>query len=342
MKIALDAAGGDYAPQAMISGSKSALSTYSDIETLFLTGPQDLIHNELKSQNFNDKRIEIIDAPEIVAMNESGALALRKKKKSSVAVAIDLVKSGAAQAAISAGNTGAAVAAATIKLRLLEGVERPGIASPIPNKHKVINLMDAGANPDAKVQHLIAYAIMSGVYAQKVYNIKRPTIGLVSNGEEEEKGSEFTKETFKALKELIAQHGDKLPFEFIGNIEGHDLFTGDVDVALCEGFVGNVVLKSCEATAKALTTMLKEEIMSNPLNKLGGLLARGAFKRVKEKLSPDQVGGSPLLGVKGNVMISHGGASALAIHNAIRMSRDSIKHNVNGHLETALKQFITH
>lgn len=334
MKIALDAMGGDHAPSVNIIGARDALKLYPDIETLFLVGDAELLKQQITEHNLTDSRAVIVDAPEVVEMHESGAKALRAKKKSSISVATDMVKSGEADAVVSAGNTGASVAAATVKLRTLRGVERAGIASAIPNEHGICQLLDAGANPEAKPEHLITYAVMGAVYSHYVLGVKRPKIGLMSNGEEDEKGTKFTKETFTLLREL--QDSGKAPFEFVGNVEGHDLFETDLNVVLCDGFTGNIILKSCEATAKAVSKWLKQELKSNPLRLLGAAIARGAFKAVKEKSSYEYVGGSPLLGVNGVCIIGHGGSSALAIQNAIRVARETVKLEVNPHIESEL------
>jgi len=264
-------------------------------------------------------------------MHESGAKALRNKKKSSISVATDMVKSGAADAVVSAGNTGASVAAATVKLRTLRGVERAGIASAIPNEYGICQLLDAGANPEAKPEHLVTYAVMGAVYSHYVLGVKRPKIGIMSNGEEDEKGTKFTKETFALIKEL--ESSGKAPFEFVGNVEGHDLFESDLNVVLCDGFTGNIILKSCEATAKAMSKWLKVEFKRNPIRILGAIIAKGAFKAVKKKSSYEYVGGSPLLGVNGVCIIGHGGSSALAIENAVRVARETVKLEVNPHIE---------
>ncbi|MGB1873777.1 MAG: phosphate acyltransferase PlsX [Akkermansiaceae bacterium] len=334
MKIALDAMGGDHAPSVNIIGARDALKLYPDIETVFLVGNAELLKEQVAEHNLTDPRAVIVEAAEVVEMHESGAKALRAKKKSSISVATDMVKSGEADAVVSAGNTGASVAAATVKLRTLRGVERAGIASAIPNEHGICQLLDAGANPEAKPEHLITYAVMGAVYSHYVLGVELPKIGLMSNGEEDEKGTKFTKETFVLLKEL--QASGKAPFEFVGNVEGHDLFETDLNVVLCDGFTGNIILKSCEATAKAVSKWLKQELKSNPLRLLGAAIARGAFKAVKEKSSYEYVGGSPLLGVNGVCIIGHGGSSALAIQNAIRVARETVKLEVNPHIESEL------
>lgn len=335
MKIALDAMGGDHAPDVNIVGARDALASYPAIQTLHLVGDEDLLVEQCRTHGLSDPRVQIVHAPETVAMHESAVKALRQKKKSSIAVATDLVKEGEADAVISAGNTGAAVAAATLKLRLLEGVERAGIASPIPNEYGICNILDAGANPEAKPRHLLGYAVMGSVYAKHVLKVATPRVGLMSNGEEDEKGTTFTKETFALVKEF-AESG-KAPFEWRGNVEGHDLFLTQLDVCLCDGFVGNIVLKSCEATAKAISKWMKEEMKRNPLRMLGALLSKGGFGAVKDRTNYESYGGSPLLGVNGICIIAHGSSSALAIKNAIRVAAEAVAHRVNPHIVEALK-----
>ncbi|BDS08821.1 phosphate acyltransferase [Oceaniferula spumae] len=334
MKIALDAMGGDHAPKVTVVGARNALKLYSDIDKLFLVGDAPLLEQEMKECKLTDPRAVIIHAPEVVGMDESGAKTLRKKKKSSISVATDMVKSGDADAVVSAGNTGAAVAAATVKLRTLKGVDRAGIASAIPNEYGICQILDAGANPEAKPHHLITYAVMGAVYAKYVLGVDQPRVGLMSNGEEDEKGTTFTKETFALLKHL--QSTGRAPFEFVGNVEGHDLFESKLDVVLCDGFTGNIILKSCEATAKAMSKWLKLEFKRSPFRIMGAAIARGAFKAVKKKSSYEYVGGSPLLGVNGVCIIGHGSSSALAIQNAIRVARETVSLKVNPHIEDML------
>ncbi len=334
MKIALDAMGGDHAPSVNIIGARNLLAENKEIQTLFLTGPIDTLKAEAKKHGLNDPRIELIEASEVVGMEESGAKSLRRKKNSSISVATDLVKQGEAQAVVSAGNTGAAVAAATVKLRLLKGVPRAGIASPFPNEFGVCNVLDAGANPEAKPAHLLAYAIMGSVYSREVLKIDDPHVGIMSNGEEEEKGTTFTKETLALIKEYVAHNS--APFTFRGNVEGHDLFLTKLHVCLCDGFTGNIVLKSCEATAKAMSKWMKEEFKKNPIRIAGALLGKGAFQAVKNRTNYETYGGSPLLGVNGVCIIAHGGSSALAIKNALKMASSAIKHQINDKIEDAL------
>ncbi|MFM2221131.1 MAG: phosphate acyltransferase PlsX [Verrucomicrobiota bacterium] len=329
MKLALDAMGGDRAPSVNILGAKQALDHYSQIQKIFLVGDGPILEAECKKHDLASDRITIVHASEVIGMAEPGALSIRRKKNSSINVAMDLVKGGDADAFISAGNTGACVASATIKLRLIDGVERAGIASPLPNEHGVCNILDAGANPEAKPQHLVTYAMMGTAFAKHVLGVANPIVGLMSNGEEDEKGTTFTKESFALLKQTPG-------INFIGNVEGHDLFETPLHVVLCDGFTGNVVLKSCEATAKAMGKWLKQELTANPLRSLGAAMAKGAFKALKEKSSYESYGGCPLLGVNGVVIIAHGSSSALAIQNALRVGMETAQSRVNELIRAAL------
>lgn len=334
MIIALDAMGGDNAPDVNVIGARDALKLYPQIDEIILVGDESVLQESSRRNNATSPKLRIAHASQIVEMHESGAKAIRRKRDSSISVATELVKQGEAQAVVSAGNTGAAVATAAVKLRLLKGVERAGIASPIPNEFGTCNILDAGANPEAKAKHLATYAVMGSVYAQKVLSVETPTVGIMSNGEEEEKGTNLTKEALILLKHMVASgHAN---FEFRGNVEGHDLFETKLDVCLCDGFTGNVVLKSCEATAKAMSKWLKKEFKRNPFRVLGALLSKGAFGNVKERTNYETYGGSPLLGVRGTVIISHGSSTSLAIRNALHMASIAVKNEVNSEIEAAL------
>jgi glycerol-3-phosphate acyltransferase PlsX len=256
---------------------------------------------------------------------------VRRKKLSSINVAMDLVRSGAADAFVSAGNTGAAVASATLKLRTLTGVDRAGIATAVPNEYGICHILDAGANPDAKPEHLVAYAVMGTAFSRNVLGVPDPKVGLMSNGGEEEKGTAFTKETFRLLKQTPG-------IRFVGNVEGRDLFETELDIVLCDGFVGNIMLKTLEATAKAVSKWLKTEIKGNPLRLCGAILANGAFKALKEKSSYETYGGSPLLGVNGVAIIAHGSSTALAVRNAVRVAMETVEKQVNARIEKAMAE----
>jgi len=329
VKIALDAMGGDFAPSVTVTGAKLALDRFPSITRLYLVGDEEVVRREVDAQLFADARVEIVHAPEVVDMGESGLKSVKQKKKSSINVMADMVKAGDAQAMVSAGNTAAMVASSRVKLRCLEGVEMPGIASPLPNEHGPNNILDAGANVHAKPLHLLHYAVMGSVYARYVQKIRDPLVGLMSVGEEDEKGTDFTREVFALLKDAKGIH-------FIGNVEGHDLFATPLHVTVCDGFTGNVVLKSCEATAKMVSKYLKSAMKANPVTAIGGLVAKPAFDSVKRRTSYDQVGGSPLLGVRGVSIIGHGSSNEIAIMNAIRVAVESVQHEVNPQIEEAI------
>ena len=331
MRIALDAMGGDYAPKNTVAGAVMALKEYPQVTRLFLTGDEVAIKAELSKLGFSDSRLEIIHTTQVVEMSDAAVEAVRRKKDSSVSRAVDLVKDGKADAIVSAGHTGAAVAATTIKLRTLEGIERPGIASYLPTEKNVCVLIDAGANVDAKPIHLLQYAIMGSVLSKQVFGYDNPEIGLMSVGGEDVKGSEFTKDVFKLLKSSS--------LNFRGNIEGHDLFEHPVEVILCDGFTGNVVLKTAEATASAVFRWLKNELEKTKLRMLGAWIARNAFRAIRRRTNYESYGGSPLLGVNGICIIAHGSSSPLAVKNAIHVAMEFIVQQVNPRIVEAVKDY---
>jgi glycerol-3-phosphate acyltransferase PlsX len=331
MKVALDAMGGDHAPQATVAGAVLALRDFPNLEKLFLVGDEARIRAELDKNGCRDARVEILNATQVVEMSESAVDGVRRKKDSSISRAVDLVKHGQADAVVSAGHTGAAVAATTIKLRTLEGVDRPGIAALLPTETNLCVLIDAGANTDARPEHMLQYAIMGAVFSRYILGYDNPAIGLMSIGGEDVKGSEFTKDIFKLLKAS--------GLNFRGNIEGHDLFQNPVEVVLCDGFTGNVVLKSCEATAEAVFHWLKNEIKRSPIRLAGAYLMQGAFRNLKKRTNYEEYGGSPLLGVDGICIIAHGSSSPKAIKNAIRVALESIQTRINPHIVEELAAF---
>jgi len=324
MRIALDAMGGDFAPRNTIEGAVLALKEYSYLEKLFLVGDAITVGTELKRLQFQDSRLEIFHASEVVNMRESAAKAIRQKRDASISRAVDLVKNNAAQAVVSAGHTGAAVAASVLKLRSLKGIERPAVAVLLPTESKVFVLIDAGANPDSTAENLLQFAIMGAVFSEFVLGYKNPSVALMSIGEEDMKGNDVTKEAFKLLKAS--------GLNFRGNIEGNDLFEHPAEVVVCDGFTGNVVLKTSEAIAHAIFTWLKHELVRTPVRMLGAKLAEGAFRTIRKKTNYEEYGGMPLLGVNGICIIAHGASSPLAIKNAIRAACESIKHEINPHI----------
>jgi glycerol-3-phosphate acyltransferase PlsX len=324
MKIALDAMGGDFGPPNLVGGAVMALEAYPQITKLYLVGDPPQIEAELKRHSCNNRKIEIVHSTQVVDMSDKAWSAVRRKKDSSISRAVDLVKHGQADAVVSAGHTGAAVAACTIKLRTLEGIDRPGIAAVLPTETNVFVLIDAGANIDATPEHLVQYAIMGSVYSRHVLHYKNPTVGLISLGEEDVKGTEKTREVFKRLK--------KTSLNFVGNIEGRHLFEDPVEVVVCDGFVGNVILKTCESIAVAIFKWLKHELMRTTKRKVGAYLAKSAFLEIKDKTNYEEYGGSPLLGVNGICIIAHGASTPLAIKNALRVAAESIEQQLNPHI----------
>lgn len=331
MKIALDAMGHDEGPVPLIEGAAAALREFSDISKLYLTGDAPRLEKELKRLGCNDGRMEIVHCTQVVEMTDSAVDALRKKKDSSISRGVDLVKKGDADAIVSAGHTGAAVAASTIKLRTLPGIERPGIAATMPTETNLFVLIDAGANTDPTPQQMLHNAIMGSVYSRHVLGYENPRVGLMSIGSEDEKGNDFTRETFDLLKSGAVN--------FRGNVEGHDLFENPVEVVVADGFTGNIVLKTSESIAHAIFAWLKHELYKSPITKLGALLAKPAFKTIHKKTNSDEYGGMPLLGVNGVCIIAHGGSSPMAVKNAIRMARESINHKVNPHIIEAVQLY---
>ncbi len=332
MKIALDAMGGDHAPQQNIAGAALALREFPGIKKLILVGDTAKIEAELARQGLRDPRISIVHSTQVVDMHDSGLDAVRRKKDSSISRGVDLVKKAEADAIVSAGNTGAAVTAALIKLRTLPGIDRPAIASIMPTETNRFVLIDAGANPDPKPENLVQNAIMGWVYSKHVLGYPDPTIGLMSIGTEEGKGDELTTEAFDLIK--------KSGLNFRGNVEGHDLFENPVEVVVCDGFTGNVVLKTSEAIAHAIFAWVRNEVLKGSLLvKLGGMLVKPALRVIKTKTSSDEVGGSPLLGVNGICIIAHGGSSPVAIKNAIRAACEAITHRLNPHIIEAVQRY---
>jgi glycerol-3-phosphate acyltransferase PlsX len=330
--IALDAMGGDNAPQAIVQGACEALEHYPQIDKLLLVGDQAAIEAELSALGqTGNSRLEIVHTDQVVDMHESPAAAIRSKPRSSIAVAVDLVKKGQARGVISAGHTGAAVASTVLKLRTLPGVERPGIATVFPSPTGPFLLLDAGANVECKAKHLAQYAVMGEIYAREILGMPEPRIGLLNVGHEEGKGNELSKATYDLIKGLPN-------LNFVGNIEGRDLFDNSVDVVICDGFVGNVVLKCCESLAKAFGEFLRQLLTRNLKRKVGALLARNAFSEFKDLSDYAEYGGAPLLGVTGVCIIGHGSSSPRAIRNAIRVAMEAVEHHLNDHIAARLQE----
>ena len=321
MRIAVDVMGGDHGCGVVIEGAKRALQADKKITTLFLVGNKSAIHAALPQGGFRDHRVRVIHASEVLTMDDKPAAAVRKKKDASIARAIELVREGKADAVVSPGNTGGVFAAATFKLGRIPGVNRGGIATVIPTPDNEFVLLDSGANIECKPLHLAHFAVMGSIYSREILGYKSPRVGILSIGTEENKGNELTLKAFKLCK--------LLDINFIGNVEGHDLFKNRVDVVVCDGFIGNIVLKTCESLAVGIFTMLKRELTTNPGRQLGALLAQNAFRTIKRRMDPEAYGGAPLLGFNGAVMKAHASARERAIGSAIRITTETLQHQVN-------------
>lgn len=320
MRIALDVMGGDLGCGVVIEGARLALAAQPDITELHLVGDERNIEAALARSRCHDARLRILHASEVLTMDDKPLDVVRKKKDCSMVRAIELVRDGKAEAVISRGNTGGLVAAATLKLRRLDGVDRPAIATVVPADRREFVLIDAGANPECKPAYLMQFAIMGGVYSRELLHHPRPRVGVLSNGTEDTKGNELTREAARLCRQI--------DLNFVGYVEGHDLFSDRVDVVVSDGFTGNIVLKTVESMGKAVGRLLKRELNSNPLRKFGAALARGGFANIKRRMDPDAYGGAPLLGLNGTVIKAHGAARARAIFNAIRVATESIQHKL--------------
>jgi fatty acid/phospholipid synthesis protein PlsX len=331
--------GGDNAPGEIVRGGVEAAVGLEDVKVL-LVGVKEQIDAELakypKEVAAATKKgtLEVIHAPDVAEMDESPVTAVRKKKDCSINVAMRLVKEGRADAFVSAGNSGAVATSAILNLGRIKGVQRPAIATILPTRipRRPLLLLDAGANMDCHADWLVQFAIMGSVYSQGVLKRTKPLVGLLSIGTEDCKGNEMTKETFRLLKEVK-------DIDFRGNVEGHDVFQGQTDVVVCDGFVGNVVLKTSESLAHAVSYFLKRECFRGIFRVLGALLLKGAFKSLKTQLDPDIYGGAPLLGVPGAVIITHGSSSHKAIYYAVKAGVNAARNDVSGLISSRIEEY---
>jgi len=317
VKIAVDAMGGDYAPREIVKGSLDAAKEYGI--SVILAGDEERVHYELGGDNAGGL-VSVVHATELIGMCEQPAAAVRKKKNSSIVTATRLVKEGEAQALVSAGSTGAAMASALLGLGRIRGIDRPAIASLLPAEKGFIVLLDAGANVDCKPRHLVQFGIMGYLYAMKILGVKNPRVGLLSNGEEETKGNETTLAAFPLLQ--------KAGINFFGNVEGRDLFRGTVDVLVCDGFVGNIVLKAVEGMTTTIFKVIREETTRNWLARMGVVLAGPALKELQKRGDYTEYGGAPLLGVNGVSVVSHGSSTGKAIKNAIKVAGQLVENRL--------------
>lgn len=315
MRIVLDGMGSDHYPGPEVTAAVAAARQFG-VEVL-LVGREDLLEPALEALSPGQSPVRIIHAPEALEMGDKPAASARGKGMNSMAVGMDLVKSGEADAFVTAGSTGGAMASALFRLGRLRGVKRPALAAAIPVRNGVAVVLDIGANTECKPEYLVQFAVMGSVYAEKVTGVRSPRVGLLSNGEEAGKGNDLVKETYPLLQ------ASKL--NFIGNVEGKELFGGAADVVVTDGFTGNVLLKSSEAVAKLLTELIRDEIKASPVTALGGLLARPAFAKVRKVLDPAEHGAATLLGVNGLVFIGHGRSDAKALTSAVRVARQAVE-----------------
>jgi len=331
MRVAVDGMGGDNAPAVEVEGAVAAAREFGIAVTL--VGDNDTLSLELEKHDCSGLDISIVHASEVVEMHDSASDAIRRKKNSSIRIACELVKDGKADAVVSAGNSGATMAAGMFVLGRMKGIDRPAIATIFPNLRGETLVLDVGGNVDCKPQNLVQFALMGEVYAKYFMDIPSPRVGLLSNGEEECKGNELTREANNILRGAS--------FNYLGYVEGRDIFNGNADVVVFDGFVGNIVLKLSEGLVEAVGRMLKQEIKQSLLSKIGYLFVRGAFRNFRKKVDYSEYGGAPLLGINGVGMICHGGSSAKAIKNAIRFAHDYARKGVNQKMAEKMQHNIT-
>lgn len=329
--IAVDAMGGDHAPKAEIDGAIQAARTLG--VRIILVGREDVVRPQLEShEDWQSLNIEVHHASEVVTMGDSAAKAVRNKKDSSIRVASRLVRDGVAHGVVSAGNTGAVMATAKMVQGMVPGVDRPALASAFPTvKGKPVVVVDVGANVDCEPRMLAQFAVMGDIYSRVIFHTVCPKVGLLSIGEEEHKGNDLTRAAAPLLK--------MLPLNFVGNVEGRDIFTGETDVIVCDGFVGNVALKVSEGLVDALKVMLKESLQATVTRQMGYLLAKSAFADFRKRVDYSEFGGAPLLGVKGVCIICHGRSTPKAVMNAIRVAHEFSTNNLNQRIEDEMVRF---
>ena len=327
--IAVDAMGGDNAPEAIVNGCIEALQMLPDIRIL-LAGPEEKINSLLANAGEVRGRVEVIDAPEVITMDESPMLAVRRKVNSSMVQAALAVREGRAQAIVSAGSTGALLACGMLRLGRIRGIERPALAPVIPGRKKPFLLIDSGANVDCQPKYLEQFGLMGSVYMQSVQGIEKPAVGLANIGAEVEKGNKLSKEAYQLMQAQTS-------YNFVGNAEARDIPSGDFDVVVADGFDGNIILKYTEGIVSSLMGMLKEEMLSGLRNKIGAMLLLPAMRKFKDRMNYKKHGGAPLLGVEGAVIKAHGSSDAEAIKNAVRQARLMVENNVVEKIREGLK-----
>ena len=328
MRLAVDVMGGDHGPEELLQGVKLGLAAEPGIERCFVVGRETDIRPLLSRVALTDPRVEVRPASEVITMEDDPALGVRRKKDSSVLRAVELVRDGHADVVISPGNTGGLLAGASFRLGRLPGIKRPALACIMPNRKGAWVLLDGGANPACTPEILVQFAAMGSTYARAMLDLENPRVGVLANGSEDTKGTELTRATIALLRQTS--------LNCRGYCEGYELFLDGVDVCVCDGFVGNIVLKTSESLGKAVGSMLKEELKANPLRLLGALLAKGGLDRIKERMNPETYGGAPLLGVNGYVIKIHGGAKRTALRWAMHQARRFGQLRLNETITTAV------
>ncbi|MBI4626268.1 MAG: phosphate acyltransferase PlsX [Verrucomicrobia bacterium] len=327
-RIAVDAMGGDLGPTEVVAAVKLALNQYPALNPIILVGDEAVLGPLVSQAGLNrSHRLTVHHASEVITMADKPLNALKRKKDSSMVRAIELVKNGAAGVVVSCGNTGALMAGGTLRLRMMEGISRPALAAICPREGGQFVLIDAGANPDAKAEHLVHNAILGSHYCRVMLGIRAPKVGLMNIGTEEGKGNVLITET----NDLLRRVGSLI--NYAGPIEGFHVFEEHVDVVVCDGFVGNIMIKSWESLVKFFSSMLKEELQANPMRATGALLSKGAFNALKERINPERYGGAPLLGLNGNVLKAHGSSNRRAIKSALHAANEILKADMNQHIE---------
>ncbi len=327
-RIAVDAMGGDLGPAEVVAAVRLALNQYPALNSITLVGDEAILRPILSEVGLTrHPRLSVHHASEVITMDDKPLNALKRKKDSSMVRAIELVKSREAGVVVSCGNTGALMAGGTLRLRMMEGVSRPALAAICPREGGHFVLIDAGANPEAKPEHLVHNAILGGHFCRVMLGVRNPRVGLMTIGTEEGKGNALITET----NELLRRVSDIV--NYAGPIEGFHVFAEHVDVVVCDGFVGNIMLKSWESLVKFFSSMLKEELQANPMRATGALLSKGAFNALKERINPERYGGAPLLGLNGNILKAHGSSNRRAIKSAIHAANEIVKADMNQHIE---------
>ena len=330
MRIAIDAMGGDYAPRETVKGAVLAAKEYTEDSDIILIGDKDAIRDRLSHEKTTFPDMEIINAPDLIQMHESPAKAIKNKPNSSISIGTKLQKSGEIDAFVSAGNTGVVYASALMNLKRIKGVRRPTIGAYLPAENKGTTIFDAGANPNCLPLHLLQFGIMGSIYVEHIFGWKNPSVGLLNIGVEASKGNEMALESFQLLSEFLPN--------FYGNVDGRDILVGKVEVVVCDGFVGNILIKFAESIYELLKSKTRLHMRNRPFAKLGALMMLPAIKKLKKDLDYQEYGGVPLLGVNGVSIIGHGHSSHIAIKNAIRVARRMVRGKINDHIQEKIEE----